>query len=105
MREIADELLERTRAEKQAKIEEHQWDKSIIGLLSEFAVIIGKACVDFILVFTVKAESANSGLHLSQEEVQAQVGCILLLFLAASNALWSQMNVLLLAGYETTSSE
>jgi hypothetical protein len=105
MGEIADELLERTRAEKQAKVEENQGDKSVIGLLSEFAVIVGKVCVNFIVVFTVKAENANSGLHLSQEEVQAQVGCILLLFFAASNTLWSQMNVLLLAGYETTSSE
>ena len=45
----------------------------MIGLLSEFAVIVGNVCVNFILVFTVKAESANSGLHLSQEEVQAQL--------------------------------
>jgi hypothetical protein len=105
MGEIADELLERTRAEKQAKVEENQGDKSVIGLLSEFAIIVFKVHVDFILVFIVKAENANSGLHLSQEEVQAQVGCNLRLFFHHTNALWSQMNVLLLAGYETTSSE
>ncbi|PFH47821.1 hypothetical protein AMATHDRAFT_66733 [Amanita thiersii Skay4041] len=64
---IADGLLERSRKEKQGLVtEEIQADKSIIGLL-------------------VRAESSDTELYLSQEEIIAQV------------------NVLLLAGYETTS--
>jgi len=64
MGEIADELLARNRREKEGKA--LMEEKSIIGLL-------------------IKAESADSSLTMSQEEILAQ------------------MNVLLLAGYETTS--
>uniref|UniRef100_P9WEI2 Cytochrome P450 monooxygenase claW n=1 Tax=Ampulloclitocybe clavipes TaxID=56467 RepID=CLAW_AMPCV len=65
--EISDELLESTRKEEEGKAGGGRGDaKSIIGSL-------------------IKAESANSHLRISQEEVIAQ------------------MNVLLLAGYETTS--
>uniref|UniRef100_P9WEJ0 Cytochrome P450 monooxygenase claO n=1 Tax=Ampulloclitocybe clavipes TaxID=56467 RepID=CLAO_AMPCV len=65
--EIADVLLERTRKEKEGRTGTVE-EKSIIGLL-------------------IKAESAETELHMSQEEIVAQ------------------MNVLLLAGYETTSSK
>jgi hypothetical protein len=37
MKEIANELLERTRIERKAKIEEKAEEKSIIGELSEWA--------------------------------------------------------------------
>ncbi|KAL0948964.1 hypothetical protein HGRIS_009067 [Hohenbuehelia grisea] len=63
--EISDTLLARTRQETQGKLDGYE-EKSIIGLL-------------------IKAENAKAELHLTQEEVIAQ------------------MNVLLLAGYETTS--
>ncbi|KAJ7165920.1 cytochrome P450 [Mycena filopes] len=63
---IAQRLLARMRSEKDAGVSEELGDKSIIGLL-------------------MKAELADAELHMSQEEVVAQ------------------MNVLLLAGYETTS--
>ncbi|KAF9457384.1 cytochrome P450 [Collybia nuda] len=67
MSEIADELLTRTRKEREGKgTGEKAEEKSIIGQL-------------------IKAESTNTELQMSQEEVLAQ------------------MNVLLLAGYETTS--
>uniref|UniRef100_P9WEI9 Cytochrome P450 monooxygenase claP n=1 Tax=Ampulloclitocybe clavipes TaxID=56467 RepID=CLAP_AMPCV len=65
MSEIADVLLDRTRKEKEGKMGIVE-EKSIIGLL-------------------IKAESAETELRMSQEEILAQ------------------MNVLLLAGYETTS--
>ncbi|KAF9040790.1 cytochrome P450 [Panaeolus papilionaceus] len=65
IRGISDELLERNRREK-AGLSTGETDKSIIGLL-------------------VKAETSNSSLGMSEEEILAQ------------------MNVLLLAGYETTS--
>ncbi|KAF8075757.1 cytochrome P450 [Lyophyllum atratum] len=67
MGEIADELLDRTRKEKQGSVAEKREEKSVIGLL-------------------IKAESADTQLQMSQEEITAQ-------------------NVLLLAGYETTSSQ
>ncbi|KAJ7755153.1 cytochrome P450 [Mycena metata] len=63
---IAQRLLARMQSEKEAGVTEELADKSIIGLL-------------------MKAELADAELHMSQEEVVAQ------------------MNVLLLAGYETTS--
>lgn len=67
MSDIADELLARTRKEKEGRIsEEKSEEKSIIGLL-------------------IKAESLNTELQMSREEITAQ------------------MNLLLLAGYETTS--
>lgn len=66
MGEIADELLERTRKEKQGLLGEKAEEKSVIGLL-------------------IKAESSDTQLQMTQEEIMAQ------------------MNVLLLAGYETTS--
>ncbi|KAF9802484.1 hypothetical protein IEO21_09893 [Rhodonia placenta] len=64
MAEVADDLLANTRKESEG--EDKAEDKSIIGLL-------------------VKAESNQSDLHMSQDEVMAQ------------------MKVLILAGYETTS--
>ncbi|OSX60761.1 hypothetical protein POSPLADRAFT_1075248 [Postia placenta MAD-698-R-SB12] len=64
MSEVADDLLANTRKESEG--EDKAEDKSIIGLL-------------------VKAESNQSDLHMSQDEVMAQ------------------MKVLILAGYETTS--
>ncbi|RDB20296.1 hypothetical protein Hypma_012676 [Hypsizygus marmoreus] len=66
MSEIADELLARTRKEKEEKLAGEKTEgKSIIGLL-------------------IKAEDSGGQLQMSQEEIMAQ-------------------NVLLLAGYETTS--
>ncbi|KXN88329.1 11-oxo-beta-amyrin 30-oxidase, partial [Leucoagaricus sp. SymC.cos] len=67
MGKIADELLKRSRQVKDGKDDTVTADKSIIGLL-------------------VKSENAGTQLHMSSEEVLAQ------------------MNTLLLAGYETTSS-
>ncbi|KAJ7766206.1 cytochrome P450 [Mycena metata] len=63
---IAQRLLATTRREKEGGVAEELTDKSIIGLL-------------------LKAETSDGQLHMTQEEVVAQ------------------MNVLLLAGYETTS--
>ncbi|KAF5371478.1 hypothetical protein D9615_009620 [Tricholomella constricta] len=65
MGEIANELLERTRKEKEGLLDEKAEEKSIIGLL-------------------IKAEQSNTQLQMSHEEILAQ-------------------NVLLVAGYETTS--
>ncbi|KAJ6454287.1 cytochrome P450 [Mycena vitilis] len=62
---IAERMLANTRREKEGGVAEELSDKSVIGLL-------------------LKAEMANSEMHMTQEEVVAQ-------------------NVLLLAGYETTS--
>ncbi|KAG1729371.1 cytochrome P450 [Suillus lakei] len=66
MGEISNDLLIRSRREKDANMNEGDEEKSIIGLL-------------------IKAESQDAELHMSEEEVVAQ------------------MKVLLLAGYETTS--
>ncbi|KAJ7066474.1 cytochrome P450 [Mycena amicta] len=66
MSKIADELLEKTRKEKQSHITDETMDRSVIGLL-------------------LKAENDDAELHMDPTEVLAQ------------------MNVLLLAGYETTS--
>ncbi|KAJ7167917.1 cytochrome P450 [Mycena filopes] len=63
---IAERLLQNTRREKESGVAEELTDKSVIGLL-------------------LKAEMSGAELHMTQEEVVAQ------------------MNVLLLAGYETTS--
>ncbi|KIJ58857.1 hypothetical protein HYDPIDRAFT_101898 [Hydnomerulius pinastri MD-312] len=66
MGDISNILLERTRKEVEIGVTSEKEDKSIIGLL-------------------IKGESSDGELHLSQEEIMAQ------------------MKVLLLAGYETTS--
>ncbi|KAF9457218.1 cytochrome P450 [Collybia nuda] len=68
MGEIADELLDRTRKEREGKLtaKERAEEKSIIGEL-------------------IKAESTDTELQMTREEVMAQ------------------MNTLILAGYETTS--
>ncbi|KAF7308932.1 Cytochrome P450 [Mycena kentingensis (nom. inval.)] len=66
MSKIADELLQKTRKEKQTHITDETMDRSVIGLL-------------------LKAETEDAELHMDPDEVLAQ------------------MNVLLLAGYETTS--
>ncbi|KAF9239176.1 cytochrome P450 [Melanogaster broomeanus] len=66
MGEISTVLLNRTRKEKELGIEDDKGEKSVIGLL-------------------IKAERENAELYLSDEEVVAQMG------------------VLLVAGYETTS--
>ncbi|KAG2151477.1 cytochrome P450 [Suillus clintonianus] len=66
MGEISNELLVRSRREKDANMSDRDEEKSIIGLL-------------------LKSESEDAELHMSEEEVVAQ------------------MKVLLLAGYETTS--
>ncbi|KAH7913961.1 cytochrome P450 [Hygrophoropsis aurantiaca] len=66
MGEISEELLSRTRKEKEADASDAKAENSIIGLL-------------------IKAEAETAELHLSPEEVMAQ------------------MKVLLIAGYETTS--
>ncbi|KAJ7983088.1 cytochrome P450 [Mycena polygramma] len=63
---IAERMLANTRREKEGGVAEELTDKSVIGLL-------------------LKAEAAGGELHMTQDEVVAQV------------------NVLLLAGYETTS--
>ncbi|KIK34015.1 hypothetical protein CY34DRAFT_46505, partial [Suillus luteus UH-Slu-Lm8-n1] len=68
MGEISDDLLTRSRREKDVDVGERDEEKSIIGLL-------------------IKSEGQDAELHMSEEEVVAQ------------------MKVLLLAGYETTSSE
>ncbi|KAG2741072.1 cytochrome P450 [Suillus brevipes Sb2] len=66
MGEISDDLLTRSRREKDVNMSEKDEEKSIIGLL-------------------IKSEGQDAELHMSEEEVVAQ------------------MKVLLLAGYETTS--
>ncbi|KIK44327.1 hypothetical protein CY34DRAFT_786501 [Suillus luteus UH-Slu-Lm8-n1] len=66
MGEISDDLLTRSRREKDVNVGERDEEKSIIGLL-------------------IKSEGQDAELHMSEEEVVAQ------------------MKVLLLAGYETTS--
>ncbi|PCH41705.1 cytochrome P450 [Wolfiporia cocos MD-104 SS10] len=66
MGEIADELLNNMRKESEGEGNEKGGDRSIIGLL-------------------IRAENSDSELHMSQEEVMAQ------------------MKTLILAGYETTS--
>ncbi|KAG1766150.1 cytochrome P450 [Suillus occidentalis] len=66
MGEISDDLLTRSRREKDVNVGEGNEEKSIIGLL-------------------IKSEGQDAELHMSEEEVVAQ------------------MKVLLLAGYETTS--
>ncbi|KAG2066347.1 cytochrome P450 [Suillus decipiens] len=66
MGEISNDLLIRSRREKDVNMSERDEEKSIIGLL-------------------IKSESQDAELHMSEEEVVAQ------------------MKVLLLAGYETTS--
>ncbi|KAG2048815.1 cytochrome P450 [Suillus hirtellus] len=66
--QISNELLIRTRREKDVNINERGQENSIIGLL-------------------IKSEGQDTELHMSEEEVMAQ------------------MKALLLAGYETTSSE
>ncbi|TFK35103.1 cytochrome P450 [Crucibulum laeve] len=83
MGEIAEELLERTRREKEGIPMSEE--KSIIGLL-------------------LKAENSSPDLQISQEEIIAQVVCIYSLsqICLFSCTLWMQ-NVLLLAGYVTTS--
>ena len=53
---------------------------------------------------TVKGESAESEFHLSKEEVLSQVNRNLKSISRLSQTLF-QMKVLLVAGYETTSSE
>ncbi len=78
---ISDELLERTRKESQGGVEE----KSIIGLLSKSFCVVILYQSNAHPLSLVKAENAKTELTLTQEEVLAQ------------------MNVLLLAGYETTS--
>ncbi|KAG2066948.1 cytochrome P450 [Suillus decipiens] len=66
MEEISNDLLNRSRREKDVNMRERDEDKSVIGLL-------------------IKSESQDTELHMSENEVVAQ------------------MKVLLLAGYETTS--
>ncbi|KAG1830820.1 cytochrome P450 [Suillus variegatus] len=68
MEQISNELLIRSRREKDFNIDERGQENSIMGLL-------------------IKSEGQDTELHMSEEEVMAQ------------------MKVLLLAGYETTSSE
>jgi hypothetical protein len=65
-KEIGEKLLARTRNEGN-NIEE----KSIIGLLSEGTPAWRLSWPD--LKTTVKAESAKTGLHMTQEEITAQV--------------------------------
>ncbi|KAG1821055.1 cytochrome P450 [Suillus subaureus] len=72
MGEISNDLLTRSRREKDMNMSGGDEEKSIIGLL-------------------VKSEGQDAELHMSKEEVVAQIPDIL------------QMKVLLLAGYETTS--
>ncbi|KAG1815929.1 cytochrome P450 [Suillus subaureus] len=68
MENISNELLIRSRREKDVNMSERNEEKSVIGLL-------------------IKSESQDAELHMSKEEIVAQV------------------KVLLVAGYETTSSE
>ncbi|KAG1882721.1 cytochrome P450 [Suillus subluteus] len=68
MGELSNDLLIRSRREKDVNVSERDEEKSIIGLL-------------------IKSEGQDAELHMSKEEVVAQ------------------MKVLLFAGYETTSSE
>ncbi|KAJ3570409.1 hypothetical protein NP233_g4425 [Leucocoprinus birnbaumii] len=85
MGKIADELLERSRRVKMdGKEDSVTADKSIIGLLGWFS-LRAKFPVAVDLSSLVKSENAGTQLHMSSEEVLAQ------------------MNTLLLAGYETTS--
>lgn len=78
MSEIADELLDRTRKEREGKLTgEKAEEKSVIGLLS---MPFGLLSIDDVLmgITIVKAENAGSELQMSQEEVLAQV-CFLIL--------------------------
>jgi hypothetical protein len=78
MEEIGNELLERMRKEKQGAAD--GGDKSLIGLLSKFYALVQRFNQWVIMrpcYFQVKAESANSGLKISKEEVISQVGSIL----------------------------
>ncbi|KAG0700467.1 cytochrome P450 [Suillus ampliporus] len=81
MGEISNDLLNRSRREKNANVKETEEEKSIIGLL-------------------IKAEGQDAEFHLSEEEIVAQVETITRTSFKADIL---QMRVLLLAGYETTS--
>ncbi|KIM70716.1 hypothetical protein SCLCIDRAFT_18765 [Scleroderma citrinum Foug A] len=81
---ISKELLDKRRKEKEAGIVDGKAEKSVIGLL-------------------LKAEEADSDLHMSHEEVVAQVNKCVGLKLGTTLNCSLQMKVLLLAGYETTS--
>ncbi|KAH7907168.1 cytochrome P450 [Hygrophoropsis aurantiaca] len=85
MGQISEVLLARTRQEKESNLDGGQEDKSIIGLL-------------------IKAGADDAELRLTPEEVLAQVWqypfiCLLQYF----RGCYVQMRLLLLAGYETTS--
>jgi hypothetical protein len=71
MGEISDDLLTRSRREKNVNVGEGDEEKSIIGLLSAPSEI-------FIAVYlltrrSVKSEGQDAELHMSEEEVVAQV--------------------------------
>lgn len=72
---ISSDLLTRSRREKDVKASEIEEGKSIMGLLSTIAKTITESLL-IDTVMTVKAEDQDRELHLSGEEIMAQVrGC------------------------------
>jgi len=75
MSEISNDLLIRSRREKDMDVSDTEAGKSIIGLLSTISNAIMRlwVLIDTIMTMTVKAEDQDAELHLSGEEVLAQV--------------------------------
>jgi hypothetical protein len=71
MCEISSNLLIRSRQEKDVNASEIEEGKSIMGLLS--TISSNQCCPPIDSMMTVKAEDQDAELHLSGEEVMAQV--------------------------------
>jgi Arc/MetJ family transcription regulator len=71
MGEISDDLLTRTRREKDVNVGERDEEKSIIGLLSALSEI--SIAVSLLTRRSVKSEGQDVELHMSEEEVVSQV--------------------------------
>jgi hypothetical protein len=73
MGEISNDLLIRSRREKDMDVSDTEAGKSIIGLLSMISNAIMSSLIDIIMTTIVKSEDQDAELHLSGEEVLAQV--------------------------------
>jgi len=73
MGEISNDLLIRSRREKDMDVSDTEAGKSIIGLLSTISNAIMSPLIDIIMTTIVKSEDQDAELHLSGEEVLAQV--------------------------------
>ena len=73
MSEISSDLLIRSRREKDMGVSDTEAGKSIMGLLSTISNAIMSPLIDIIVTMTVKSEDQDAKLHLSGEEVLAQV--------------------------------